>query len=539
MIKIEFFRASKSNVKPGDKIIISGLFSASQEGNYIIKLHVIGTNVTKKTIKLEAETKEEFLQRDKSKKVTWGIELPDDFSTRFNFIGYLQWISKETEKVGILSSYLFTAGTTYDIEVIDHELIYNAAGQFKGLKLHAINREIESLNLKLPIIIKRRDKNLFKEVYETILNYEEIIEIDINKIIEPREDIILQFAILIDEKTVYKSDKIELFPDYEEKFVRYNIRIKDNIAKEEKNEVSIYLKDGEKINKRYMYFDLNIFVLNNEKWLIALNSSTIFGLNWEDNLTENPLIYDSFKDFLFSFIFFNIFSDSLTKEINIWKINKVLTVYLKEQITEDKNKKFKIELDKLNKICENIIELIDLAMTRKFISNNQYKNINIYRKNFYTKYVKIKEEIIGNTKKEKSNFIKAVEKIESEKSLFKKRFTEVFENLEDEMKSRNVIAATRKFLTYKINRDTNKAIVNKENWFKIMFKNEADLNSLPVKISIEENPNIKIIMPKKGEDHILILPETYSGWFEEKIGFTILKYTEDKIDINITLSIGV
>ncbi|MCK5599280.1 hypothetical protein KAI78_06615 [bacterium] len=538
MIKIEFFRASKTNVKSGDKIIVSGLFSAEQEGKYLIKLYLIGTNVDKDTQKIDNDKKEVFLRGNSPQKVTWDIEIPEKISSRYNFIGYVQWVSKESGDAGILSSYLFTAGVEYDMKIIEHKTSFDEAGAFKCLKIHALNREIEPLNLKIPLIIRNKKREtVFREMYEIILNFEEIIEIDLDPI-QPADGLYLKYAITIDDRPVFKSSKIELFPGWVDPTVSYSVTIKDNIYVEERNEISIYLRDTEKIVKRFRYFDLNIFSLENEKWLIALNDIVIFGLDWDDRLSETPLIYDSFKDFLFSFIFYNIFSETLKKEVEIWKMNRVLTSYLRSQLAED-DVQWTKQLNNLDDMSEEIANLLNQIISRDFISNNQYKNINILKKKFYKKYINLKTDMVGITNKEKANFKKAIKKVDKEKRVFKKQFTKIFESIEEEMKVRNVIAATRRYLTYKVKRSSNKTRIGESTSFIVAFKNESPLNSLPVLMTVHPNPGVELEKPEGGTENVLVLPENFSGWQEGEVIFTATQRIEGGLEINIDLDIGV
>ncbi|MCD6578870.1 hypothetical protein J7L48_05295, partial [bacterium] len=313
MVKIDFFRSSKLNVKPGDEIIVSGLISSDIDSSFIVKLHIVGTNVKKQTMILDEKNKEISLRKNKSQKISWNIAIPDDFKTRYNFIGYVQWVSKETKEAGILSSYLFSAGSTFDVEVVKEKLIFEE-NQLTGLAIHAINREINPITLKIPVEIMRKEITIFKEIYEVILNYEEIIEIDFSSKINPDKNIFLTYLLETDSTQIYKSKGREIFPNYIPNFVKYIVEVEDNIPMEEENELSLYLRKGEKIKKQKKYFDMNISLISKEQHLFSLNNVVIFGLNWNENINENPLIYDSFKDFLFSYLFMNLFKNDFQNQ---------------------------------------------------------------------------------------------------------------------------------------------------------------------------------------------------------------------------------
>ena len=70
MVKIDFFRSSKLNVKPGDEIIVSGLISSDIDSSFIVKLHIVGTNVKKQTMILDEKNKEISLRKNKSQKIS-------------------------------------------------------------------------------------------------------------------------------------------------------------------------------------------------------------------------------------------------------------------------------------------------------------------------------------------------------------------------------------------------------------------------------------------------------------------------------------
>ncbi len=540
MIKIEFFRASKSDVKPGETILISGLVSSDIDANYLVNLHIIGTNIKKESLKINAETKDISLVNGASQKVAWNVSLPKTFSTRFNFIGYIQWISKSTNDAGIISSYLFSAGQHYDVEITEDKLVYGEKGEFTKLQIHAINREIEPINLKIPLVVDKKGQRLLEEVYETILNYEEIIEIDVDPV-KPVRDAELSYAVMIGEVPIKKSSKVKLFPDYKEETIKYDVILEDRILKEETIEVSIYLRDQEIVKKRAKYFDLNIFDLGEGSMIMSLNNTVIFGLDWDNHISDNPFIYDSFKDFLFSYVFFDLFAQDIPKELELWKINKTLSDYLKKQ-SDFEEKKTDRKLLGLIDICTDIIELYENLQTRNFVSNNQFKNLNVFKKRFYTNYVKIKEDIIGVTEKERKNFGKALDKMEADKKRFKKKFTEMFNGLEEEMKIRNILASLRRFLNTKISRESNKLKVGEECSFRVQLRNESELNSLPVKMTISASDDrFRIIKPKGSKKDILVLPEKYSGWIDEEVTFILDEGAGNiqKPEIRVILEVGV
>lgn len=537
MVKIDFFRSSKVNVKPGDKIIISGLISSDTDSSFVIKLHIVGTNIKKQTMILDEKNKTVVLRKDKAQKISWAIPIPDDFKIRYNFIGYVQWVSKETKEAGILSSYLFSAGSTYNVEVLKEKLIFEE-NEITGLAIHAINREINPINLKIPVEIKKKDTTIYKETYEVILNYEEIIEIDFSSKIAPDKDVFLIYSLETDEIQIYKSNETELFPNYTPSFIKYIVEVEDNIPIEEDNELSLYLRNGEKIHKQKKYFDMNISLINKEKYLFSLNNIVIFGLNWNDNINENPLIYDSFKDFLFSYLFLNLFKSDFEKQIDIWEMNNALAQFLFNSIKN--NSKLKNKVKKLEIYCDDIITIYKHVKKRNYISNMQFKNLIALKKRFYKYYMIYKEKGLDITKKERKNIQSAVENINKEKNFFKKTFTKIFDSLEEEMKTRNIIAALRRFFSFSIKRSTNKAFIDKENNFKITMRNESDYYSLPVKLSIKSNhKGIRFLNRSSKEKEILVLPNKYSGDTEENISFQLKNKNIKDLIIKIKLDIGV
>ena len=537
MVKIDFFRSSKVNVKPGDKIIISGLISSDVDSSFVVKLHIVGTNIKKQTMIIDEKNKTVVLRKDKSQKISWNIDIPDNFKIRYNFIGYVQWISKETKEVGILSSYLFSAGSTYDIEVVKEKMIFEE-NELAGLAIHAINREINPIDLKIPVEIKRKDTTIFKEIYQVILNYEEILEIDFSHKIAPDQDVTLTYSLEAEDTKIYDSKEINIFPDYTPNFIKYIVEVEDNIPIEEENELSLYLRRDEKIIKQKKYFDMSISLIDNEKYLFSLNNVVIFGLNWNDNISENPLIYDSFKDFLFSYLFMNLFKSDFKKQIEIWEMNNALAQFLFNSVNE--NTKLKNKIKKLEIYCSDIISIYEHVMKRDYISNMQFKNLIGLKKRFYKYYIAYKQESLDITKKEKKNLDTAVENINKDKSFFKKTFTKIFDSLEEEMKTRNIIAALRRFYSFRIKRSTNKAFVDKENSFKVIFKNESDYYSLPIKFVIQSNRRGVVFknQEKKGKK-LLILPYKYSGDTEEVITFKIKNKDIKNLIIKIKLDIGV
>ncbi|MCD6578143.1 hypothetical protein J7L48_01565, partial [bacterium] len=225
-------------------------------------------------------------------------------------------------------------------------------------------------------------------------------------------------------------------------------------------------------------------------------------------------------------------------QIEIWEMNNALTQFLIASVKE--NNKLKRKIKKLETYCNDIISTYKHLIKRNYVSNMQFKNLITLKKRFYKYYVVYKEQTLDITGKERKNIETAIENIDKDKNFFKKTFTKIFDSLEEEMKTRNIIAALRRFFSFRVKRSTNKAYSNKKNSFNIIMRNESDYYSLPVNLSVKaNNKNVKFANRNIKGKKILVLPNKYSGDTEETITFKIKKEDIKNLIIKINLDIGV
>ncbi|MDD3626737.1 MAG: hypothetical protein PHV06_05410 [bacterium] len=512
-IDIKSLESLRKDVLPGDKfkILSKLILSADSPKNCELNFSLVGTNLKKETLKIPLDKKSLEIKPNKEESVAWEIEYPSNETRRFNFGGYLQWFLPDDKKSGIIFKNLFTAGSDYNIFIKDTKPVFdtNKRDSVSKFYVELENQEIDKLNLNVRIIV--RDENEDEIMYlekEVTINYIVKILFDLDITLKHLSNYQYKVICLIREKRIKETDWFDIFPVVKKPDYPLKIRLElPGITVNERNLEGLYLEPGERFNSETAeeYLNLKVLPMNSSDYIFKFKGIIVYGLRWEEELAKNPVLFDEFRNELFSYLFFTDIrtKDILPKEKKIWEANKLLMEYfikvLKTKFSSEVQKLqiFLNRLDRLNEDVKNILENIDDIISTNLLPPSKYKILFEKKKDYYINYLSLKSDAGILTEKEEQKIHSLIDYMEKEKNYLKNLYSDKLKNYKELMEKRYRQADYYNNLEV-IGIPEEIYISPKENFYiKGEIINNSRKNNLYFTVNIEPPTGFKLLSPKE------------------------------------------
>ncbi len=439
-IEIKTLESLKKDVLPGDKfqIISKVILISDVKKKCHLNFSLVGTNVKKETLKIPLEKKSVEIIPNSEEAITWEIKYPDD-TRRFNFGGYLQWYLPENMKSGIIFKNLFTAGSDYNIFIKDSKPIFDDAKKDKVSKFYVEieSEEIDKLALNIRIII--RDENEDEIMYlekDISINYHLKLLFDLDITLKHLTNYQFKVICYIKKHKIKETDWEDIFPVIKKRDIPLKFDLQNpSIELVPGREEELYKQKKEKflIKDNEEYQNLKILKLSTGDYIYKYKGIIVYGLNWEQKLDKNPVLFEEFRNELFSYIFF---IDLRTKEIfpkekKIWEANSLLMEYfakvLKTKFSKEVQKLqiFLNRIDILQEIVKEVLEVTNSLLEKSFITPAEYKALFDMKKKYYINYLSLKNDSGILSEKEEQKIHSLIDFMEREKNYLRNLFVEL------------------------------------------------------------------------------------------------------------------
>ncbi|MCK4667846.1 hypothetical protein KAU33_13905, partial [Candidatus Dependentiae bacterium] len=439
-IEIKTLESLKKDVLPGDKfrIISKVILISDVKKKCELNFSLVGTNVKKETLKIPLEKKSVEIIPNSEEAITWEIKYPDD-ARRFNFGGYLQWYLPENMKSGIIFKNLFTAGSDYNLYIKDSKPVFDDAKKDKVSKffVEIENEEIDKLDLNIRIII--RDENEDEIMYlekDVTINYHLKLLFDLDITLKHLTNYQFKVICSIKKHKIKETEWEDIFPiikkrdfplkfDLQFPYIEYIPGREEELYKQ-KNQ-GFQIKDNEE------YQNLKILKLTTGDYIYKFKGIVVYGLNWDQELEKNPILFEEFRNELFSYVFFiNLRTKEIfPKEKKIWEANSLLMEYfgkvLKTKFSQEVQKLqiFLNRVDILQEIVKEVLILTQDLLERSFITPHEYKVLFDMKKNYYINYLSLKNDSGILSEKEEKKIHSLIDFMEREKTYLRNLFVEL------------------------------------------------------------------------------------------------------------------
>ena len=494
-MKITNLKANTKNVLPNTqvKITCNAFNNDRQIVEAKLKLMLIGTNVKKEVINIPLDEKDLSFTEEQSRTVEWALNYPNE-KRRFNFLGYLQWSLNNNSGTGIISSFLFTAGLEYDISIDDITPVIED-DQIRAFDISLANNEIEKLFCSLKLIIKKDSEEIILENSEWI-NYKLNSRIEIPS--EIKTDFEYNLQVFINNNLAIESG----WQSYSRKIKeRIPFKITYTMPERPTGKQNIpydYLMPAEKLINRVNYGGIQLLRFNNDELLLSYNLTPVFSSQWEQILKEDPLVWDRFKDDLFSYIYLKDpeLATNLKSEIKVWQDNVVWVKYLVQFVSKKfkgkKKKEYDEKLERIYRIINTIVNNLSIIIKNNFVTQKLYHSLCLYKKQYYLDFLSLKKETLGISQEETVKVKEYINLINDEKGRIKNKIGNILSI------ARSIIKQRDKFYDYYNNLSLEgmpETIVSEKEPFELKFNlvNRSSKNNLYMQVKISHPHFIKLI----------------------------------------------